>query len=166
MATSKKKEKVEQDEFDLDKKVLIRNLTTWNTGFSRIETIGDVSLVPKGSVKIARSELIAQSQNGNKSFNGTDGRGSHADIYIDDAPTRVELGFESEDGKLKQLVFSDELVEQTFAISNFEKFKKVFDEVFVTETEKEAVVEAIGRLGINDYSKIRFTEEHTGLKIQ
>lgn len=169
MAAKDKKENeiIEQNEskeLDLDKKVVIRNVTTWNTGFSRIEGNGDVALVPKGSMKIQRSELLAQAQSGNKSFNGLDGIGSHADIYIEDAPTRIELGYE--DKNRKQLIFTDELVKEVFSIKDQQTFEDRFRETFVTILEKIAVIEAIGRLGINDYSKIRFAEGYTGLKVQ
>lgn len=169
MATKDKKENEtvtqnEEKELDLDKKVTVKNVTTWTTGFARIEGTGDVSLVPKGSMKIQRSELIAQSQSGNKSLNGVDGVGSHADIYIDDAPTRIELGYE--DDKRKQMVFSDALVKEIFAIKSQDEYERRFAESFVTLLEKIAVIEAIPRLGINDYSKIRFAEDYTGLKVK
>lgn len=157
-------EQNEPKELDLDKKVTIRNVTTWNTGFARIEGNGDVSLVPKGSVKIQRSELLAQAQSGNKSFNGLDGMGSHAEIYIDDKPTRIELGYE--DTKRKQLIFSDALVKEVFAIKNQDEFEERFKQSFVTMLEKFAAVEAVYRLGINDYSKIRFATTYTGVSIE
>ena len=168
MATKDKKENeiIEQNEskeLDLDKKVVIKNVTTWHTGFSRIDGTGDVSLVQKGSMKIQRSELIAQSQSGNKSFNGLDGKGSHADIYIEDAPTRIELGYETKNRK--QLIFTDELVKNIFSIKDQDEFEKKFKEAFVTILEKMAVMDAINRVGINDYSKIRFAETYTGLKV-
>jgi hypothetical protein len=114
-------------------------------------------------MKIQRSELIAQSQSGNKSFNGLDGKGSHADIYIEDAPTRIELGYETKNRK--QLIFTDELVKNIFSIKDQDEFEKKFKEAFVTILEKMAVMDAINRVGINDNSKIRFAETYTGLKV-
>ena len=96
---------------------------------------------------------------------GVDGKGSHASILIDDAPTRVELGFESEDGTEKQLCYSDELVKEVFAISSQNEFEREFKEKFITRTEFMAVMKAIPRLGINDYRKIRFVEDYTGFKL-
>ena len=40
-----------------------------------------------GTLRISRSEAIAQAQNDNKLINGTDGKGSHATVYIDDVAT-------------------------------------------------------------------------------
>jgi len=77
----------------------------------------------------------------------------------------VELGFESEDGSVKQLCFSDELVKEVFSISSQNEFEREFREKFVTRTEFKAVVGAISRLGINDYRKIRFVEDYTGFKL-
>lgn len=167
MAERKEKEvKEEVRELNLDQKITIRNISSWPTTLVRTDNKNEVSIVPKGSIRIERGEVIAQSQKGNVDINGTDGIGSHATIYIEDEPTRVELGFDSEDGKRKQMIFSDDLVKEIFAIKSQNQFEEKFKETFVGFLEKNAVIEAIGRLKINDYAKIRFAENYTGLKVQ
>ena len=45
-------------------------------------------MIPKeGTVRLSRSEIIAQIQSGNRLFNGVDSHGSHATLYIEDEPT-------------------------------------------------------------------------------
>ena len=158
---------VEYEELNLDQKVTIRSISGWNTGFDRIvEGIGSVTVVPGGTARISRNEIIAQVQNGNMLFNGFDGKGSHASYYIEDQPTRIEVGFESPDGKIKQKIFSEKLVKDLFDINDQTEFEKEFMDAIVTRAEKYSVIPVMKKLGINDYSKIRFVEKYTGFKME
>ena len=153
-------------ELNLDTKVTVRSIAGWSTGFSRIESVGDVTITPEGTTRLSRNEIISQVQNGNKLFCGLNGDGSHATLYIDDAPTRAYLDFESEDGETKQNVFSDAKVKEVFGLKTQAAFEKACKETFYTRAEKYALIQAIKRLKINDYSKIRFAEEYTGYRVQ
>lgn len=158
---------VEYEELNLDQKVTIRSISGWNTGFDRIvEGIGSVTVVPGGTARISRNEIIAQVQNGNMLFNGFDGKGSHASYYIEDRPTRIEVGFESPDGNIKQKIFSEKLVKDLFDIDDQAEFEKEFMDAIVTRAEKYSVIPVMKKLGINDYSKIRFVEKYTGFKME
>lgn len=84
-----------KDDFNLEKKVTVRSIAEWTTGFQRIETNGDVTIPPNGTVRLSRGEIISQVQNGNLLFTGIDGQGSHATLYIEDKPTRIEADFET-----------------------------------------------------------------------
>ena len=152
-------------ELDLDKKVTVRSIAEWNTGFHRTDIDSDVTISPKGTFRLPRNEIIAQCNNGNKLFLGIDGKGSHATLLIEDKPTRVEVGFESEDGSDKQLCFSDELVKEVFDIQDQTAFEAAFENAFKINSEYLSVLDAIKRLGINDFRKIRFVEEHTGFRL-
>ena len=70
-------------ELNLEEKVTVKNIAGWTVGFKRIESQGDVTIPKEGTVRLTRSEIIAQTQSGNRLFNGTDDRGSHATLYID-----------------------------------------------------------------------------------
>ena len=155
----------ERKELDLDKKVTVRSIAPWKTTFPRITEMGDVIIAPNGTQRLSRNELIAQHQVGNRLINGVDGNGSHATLFIDDEETRKEIGFDSEDGKTRQNVFSDEVVKKTFDYKSQAAFESHFKETFVTRAEKYAAIDAIKRLKINDYSKIRFVENYTGYKL-
>lgn len=155
----------EQVELNLDQKVTVKNIAGWNVGFARIDSSGDVTITADGSTKLTRNEIIAQVQNGNKLFTGLDGNGAHATLFIDDDATRQEVGFDSETNK--QVVFSDSVVTGLFASkSRFETFQNKLTEAIQTRAEKYAIIQAIKRLKINDYSKIRFVEDYTGFKVQ
>lgn len=155
---------VQPEELNLDTKVTVKNIAGWNVGFSRkADGYGDVNIAPGGSIRLSRNEIIAQVQNGNKLFAGTDGFGSHATLYIDDAPTRKELGFETEDSK--QLVFCNIDMKDLFKKGQ-KAFEIEFGKLIYTRAEKFAIMEAMRRDNVNDYSKIRFAENHTGYKFQ
>ncbi len=156
----------EQVELNLEQKVTVKNIAGWTVGFARIDSNGDVTITADGSTKLTRNEIIAQVQNGNKLFTGVNGDGSHATLFIDDEPTRKEVGFDSEDGATKQVVFSDAAVKQMFAAKGQPAFSKALRETIKTRAEKYAVIQAIKRLKINDYSKIRLVEDYTGFKVQ
>jgi len=153
-------------ELNLDEKITIRNLANWTVGFKRIESNGDCSIPAKGTTRITRNEVIAQVQNGNKLLSGIDNVGSHATIIIEDAPTRVELGFESEDGKIKQKVLTEDVVVKMFEYKTISTFEKYLKENVVTRAEKFAIIEYIKKLKLNDFDKIRIVENYTGLKVE
>ena len=155
-----------KEELNLEEKVTVKNIAGWFTGFSRISSIGDISISPEGSIRLSRNEIIAQVQNGNRLFTGVDGSGSHATLYINDEATRKEIGFDSEDGKSKQIVFNDAEISRIFALKTQDAFEKNIKNYIVTRAEKYAVIQAIKRLKFNDYSKIRFIEDYTGYKVQ
>ena len=157
-------EKNVQEELDLDKKVTVRNIAGWNVGFARrVDGYGDVTIAPNGSIKLSRNEIIAQVQNGNKLFSGIDGRGTHATLYIDDAPTRIEVEFET--AEYKQTVFPHADLVKLFKASQT-TFEKHFAEIVHTRAEKYAIMEYMRKTGVNEYSKIRFAEQYTGYKFQ
>lgn len=153
-------------ELNLDEKITIRNLANWTVGFKRIKSNGDCSIPAKGTTRITRNEVIAQVQNGNKLLSGIDNVGSHATIIIEDAPTRVELGFESEDGKIKQKVLTEDVVVKMFEYKTISTFEKYLKENVVTRAEKFAIIEYIKKLKLNDFDKIRIVENYTGLKVE
>lgn len=158
-------EKRVQEELNLDAKVTVKNIADWNVGFvRRVDGYGDVSIAPKGSIRLSRNEIIAQVQSGNKLFTGTDGFGSHATLYIDDAPTRKEVGFETDD--TLQKMFFNVSIKDLFSIKKQADFEAKFVDLIYTRAEKSAVMEAMKKTGVNDFAKIRFAEQHTGYRFQ
>ena len=161
--TAKSKvEEIDIENLNLDTKVTVKNLAGWPVGFARIhDGAGDVTIAPNGKQRLSRNEVQAQINSGNKLFSGTDGRGSHATIYIDDAATRQLVGFE-EEGE-HQAIFTDETAKKLFNI-NYAAFETSVQDLVVTEAEKNALMDAIRRLGLNDYRKIVFAEKYTGYR--
>ncbi len=152
-----------EKEIRLDEKVVVRSLAPWNTGAARKTTIGDITIPAKGTVYLTREEIIAQAQNGNKLVNGIDGYGSHATWYIEDDYTRTDLGFDV-DGK-KQEFLTSEVVSHIFDLKTPKSFEDNIKKKVVTRAEKSFLMECIKTLGINDYNRIQFCIEHTGIKL-
>lgn len=152
-----------EEDLNLDVKVTIRNLAGWDVTFARLhDGVGDVTIVANGHQRLSRNEVIAQVNNNNKLFIGSDSIGSHATIYIDDEPTRKLLGFE-EDGR-PQMVFTEQLVVDLFNMKQAE-YESMLPIYIRTRAEKYALIETIKKLRLNDYAKIVFASEYTGYKL-
>lgn len=149
----------------MDEKIQIRNLCNWAVSFKRIDSIGDVLIPANTTMRISRGEVFSQAQSNNVLFTGTDGIGSHARIYIDDRNTRVELDFESEDGKRTQNIISDDKIKEIFAIKTKTGFEKAIKENIVTQAEMSVIVNAVKKLKLNEYDKVKFIEEYTGMNV-
>lgn len=150
------------EKFNPEKKVTVKSIANWTTGFQRIETNGDVTIPANGSVRLTASEIITQVQNGNLLFTGIDGQGAHATLYIDDKPTRIEADFETE--TTNQKMISEDSVKDLFA-KNKRDFEKALPELIKTRAEEFAIIEMIRKFGFNDYEKIRAVENITGLRV-
>lgn len=164
--TNTAKEKVEEcaepQELNLDVKVTLHNLAPWGVAFSRRAdgNFGDVVIPPKGSIRLSRSEIIIQVQIDNKLIAGIDGFGSHATLYIDDAPTRIELGFETPDGKAKQKFLSEKSVKDAFELKTEKAFESRIEDMICTRAERLSIMKIIEDLKINDHARIEFVKEH------
>lgn len=148
----------------MDEKILIKNLCEWNIYFKRINGVGDISLPPKTTIKIDRGEVISQVQTNNVFFVGSDGKGSHARIFIEDKPTRIECGFETEEKE--QDVITESKVKEIFTAKNFNTFKKGIENIAKSHAEKVTLVNLVKKLNLNEYDKIKFIEAHTGMEIK
>ncbi len=153
------------EELNMDQKVTVRNLAGWTVGFRRIETQGDVTIPKEGTVRLSRSEIIAQIQSGNRLFIGIDDRGSHATLYIEDEPTRLEVEFDSKEEKRTQSILSSDLVKKLFDYKTMKTFEEKLHECVVTRAEKFAITQIIKKLKLNDHDKIRMIENYTGYKL-
>lgn len=150
-------------ELNLEQKVTIKSIAPWSTGFRRIESNGDVTIPPNGTVRLTRSEIIAQVQNGNRLLSGTDDRGSHATLFIDDLQTRKEVDFETDENT--QEVLTEEKVKTLFGYKTLKSFKKNLKNLVMTRAEKYAIMQMIKKAKFNDFEKIREVEHYTGLSL-
>lgn len=156
------KENIELEDNRLDKKVKVKSIAPWVTGSPRKTSSGDISIPASGSILLTREEVIAQAQNGNKLISGVDGLGSHATWYIEDEFTRKELSFEI-DGK-SQAFLTHEDINRYFSLKTQKSFEDNITKNIVTRAEKAFLIESIKALGLNDYQKIAFCIEYTGIK--
>lgn len=148
---------------DINKKVKIKNMCTWDLLFSRHNGIGDIKVPANKFELITVEEIQSQVQLENKMFTGTDGQGSNARIYIDDEETRVLMGFDSEDGKTKQIVLTEDEIKRILGLKTLSSFKENIENKVVTEPQKKLFIEIAKQVKLNDFDKIKFVEEYTEL---
>lgn len=148
---------------NMSENISIRNLTTFHVGFRRINGNGEVNLPPKTSILIDRAEVISQVQSQNVLFCGENYDPSHPYIYIDDRDTRIYVGFETETEE--QSIISEDKIKAAFAAKTMKAFENAIKSLAVTFTEKKMLVETVQKLDFNDYKRIKFVEEYTGMNI-
>lgn len=157
---------IEEKDFsklNLDERVTVRNLANWDVTFSRKhDGVGAVVIAANGQYRLTRNEIQAQVNDNNKLFTGTDGRGTHATLIIQDKDTRMWLEFETADRP--QGILTDKIVTEIFT-SPWNTFEKKLREYVMTMAEKNFLMESIKRLNLNDHRKIVACEEYTGYKI-
>lgn len=151
------------EEYKPEKKVLVKSIARWTTGFQRLESNGDVTIPPMGTVRLQASEIITQVQNGNLLFNGTDGQGSHATLFIADKPTRIEANYEDEN--TTQKFVTKDLIKKIFDEKEQQDFEEKIKDNVVTRAEKAFLMESIKSLKLNDYQRIAFCENYTGIRL-
>lgn len=154
-----------EKELNLEQKVTVRSIAPWTTGFQRVETIGDVTIPANGSVRLSRSEIIAQVQNGNVLFTGVDSRGSHATLYIEDEPTRIEVDFDIKEEKITQKVITVDAVKKLFEYKTMKTFEEKLKELVLTRAEKHAIANIVRKEKINDHEKVKVVENYIGVSI-
>ena len=87
-------------------RILCKNLAPWEVSFQRKTTLGDVVMPPNAKAFFDKEEIVSQVYGSNRLFVGTDGTGSHAQIYIENDDLRKELNFDTEEKK--QAVLDEE----------------------------------------------------------
>lgn len=152
-------------ELNMDAKVTVINLAPWPVGFPNHISRGDTCVAASGRTRVKREELVDQVSAGNKLLVGFDSYGSHATLYIDDEATRKYLEFDSEDGKRKQQVISDDKVKQWFELKTQSAFERNIKENVKTRAEKSFLLNAINRLKLDSYEKIHFCEDYCRFRL-
>lgn len=165
VGTSETEYPTDSKPLDMDQKVKVYSIAGWTTSFKRLESIGDAMITPSGFITLTRSEIISQVNSGNRLFTGLDNLGGHATLFIDDAPTRVEVGFDAPDENRVQNVLNSDKVKQLFDHKGIASFEKALKELVVTRAEKYAIIEIIKKSKINDFEKIRIVENYTGFRL-
>ncbi len=152
-------------EINMDERVTVVNLAPWSVAFPNKIHAGDTCFSASGKARMRRDEIDAQVSFGNRLLSGLDGYGSHATLYIEDAETRKYLEFESEDGKTKQNIITDEKIAKWFELKTQAAFEKNIRENVVTNAEKSYLLRAIKRLKLDSYEKISFCQEYCRFKL-
>jgi len=152
-------------ELDFNKKVLVRNTVNCHVAFRAINTPQDIVITPLAKTPLTIGEIVAQSYGGNKLFVGIDGKGNHAQIYIEDQATRIECGFEDPERNIKQEVVDKQAILDLFTIKTITAFKKELPNKIRTDAEKRLLRSILENNEVNDLSKAKAAAEYLGIKI-
>lgn len=150
---------------DKDKRSSVKNLCPWPIGFALPISKADVIIGGDKKTSVNNEELIALIENSNVMFIGT-GNGNHARAYVENDDLRKYVGFDSEDGKTKQFVLTDEECQRILDYKTFSVFKKHVEDEIVANHEKARIIEYARKIKLNDYEKIDFLQTYTGIKFK
>jgi hypothetical protein len=150
---------------DMDKRSQIKNLCPWAVSFRLPNSHGEVFLEANQKQAINNAELVTLIENNNVLFCGT-GNGNHARIYVENEELRKYVGFESDDGKIKQFVLTDEECQRIFDYKTFATFKKHIEEEVIANHEKHKIMEYARKIKLNDFDKIDFLQTYCELKFK
>ncbi len=147
---------------DLDKRSMIKNLCPWPVSFTLQNINTTIFLKANQKQSLNNAEIVALIENANVMFAGT-GNGNHARIYVENPDLRIYVGYDSEDGKVKQFVLTDEECERILSYKTFSTFKKHLEECVVANHEKFKIMEYARKNKLNDFDKIDALESHCGI---
>lgn len=150
---------------DMDKRSSIKNLCPWTVSFTLPISNANILLGANKKTSVNNAELVSLIENGNPMFVGT-GEGNHARVYVENAELRQYVGYDDEESKKKQFVLNDEECERILAYKTFSTFKKHIEDDVIANHEKAKIIEYARKIKLNDYEKIRFLEEHTGINFK
>jgi len=145
---------------NMNDKSKVVNLCDCSVSWARITSTGDEYIKPKGVVWIPNFEIEAQVANKTWQIAGTDGKGSHALVYIENPELREYLGFDNKEEKRVQLIIDEEKCKQILELKTFSVFKKHVESEIINIYEKRRIIDVARKIKINDYDKIKFLEEY------
>lgn len=151
-----------EETIKLDEKVSVKSLAQWPTGARRLLSVGDIMIPAGGFIQLSREEIIAQVQSGNRLFTGGAFGVDHATWFIDDAWTRKEVGIDT-DTKTQEFLDKNS-VKKIFDLKTKKAFEDQIKKRIKTDAEKCTLMAILNELKINDYARIRFCEEYTGIR--
>jgi len=147
----------------MNDKSKVINLCSYPVSWKRITLIGDEYIKGGASVYILNSELETQKDGGNQFIAGTDGLGSHAQVYIENPELREYFLFDNKEEKRTQLIVDDEKCKHILELKTPSSFKKNLKETIITNHEKLKIMEYARKSKLNDYDKIKELEEYCGI---
>ena len=141
------------------------NLADNDIYFSLIQG-GDIVIKANSTRDLLNRDIVSLCNNSNVFFVGTDGRGSHSRIFIKNPNLRVYVGFDSEDGTMKQEVLNDDVCQKILDTKSQEQFEKIVKEKIVSYHEKVKIMNYAKKVKLNDFDKIVYLEKHTEKKFR
>lgn len=150
---------------DLDKRSKVVNLCPWPITFTLPNSGGEVRIEGNKSTTINNGELVTMRDNNCVMLCGT-GDGNHARLYVDNPEFREHVGFDNTNEKKKQFILIPDECEKIFSLKTDSVFKRNIQEKIVSEHEKAIIMDYCRKSKYNDYDRIVFLEEYTGLKMR
>jgi hypothetical protein len=145
---------------DMTKKVEVCNTTAIDTYVRCTERNYDAKIPKKNSTYFTIGEILAQVYSGNPDFVGIDKKGSHASLYINDKDVRIEVGFDSPDGKKSQEKVDEQSIINLFSIDNMAAFVEALQNKVRTMGEQQTLKEIIASDRINAHDKIETAKKY------
>lgn len=146
---------------DMSKRSFIKNLCNWPVSFTLPISGGNVFLGPGKKTSINNEELVTLMENHNVMFAGT-GNGNHARIYVENDDLRKYVGYDSEDGKEKQFILTDDECQKILDYKTISAVEKHMKEKVITKHEKDIIMRYARKIKLNDYEKIQLLTDHCG----
>lgn len=156
-----------KEEIKLDKshRSSVCNLCPWPVSFTLPISGANVFIEGNKKTSINNEELIVLIENSNVMFAGT-GNGNHAKVYVENEELRKYVGYDSEDGKTKQFILSDEECQRILDYKTLSTFEKHLKNSVIFNHEKDKMVKYARKIKLNDYDKVAVIEKHCGLKFK
>ena len=152
-----------EKQFNLDARSKIKNLCPYAVSFTLPNSRAEVILEGGKTTTLLNSELSAMCENNEIMFCGT-GNGDHARIFIDNADTREYVGFDIPEEKKKQFILTDDECKKIVELKTFSSFQKNVQDKIKFNHEGHILMEYCRKTKLNEYNKIQFLEEYTGIK--
>lgn len=150
---------------NMNEKSKVVNLCNYPVSWKRITQLGDEYIKGNATAYILNNELETQKDSGNKFIAGTDGLGSHAEIYIENPELREYFEFDCPSEKRTQYVLDDERCKSILeAKSSLKTFEKNLKENILTNQEKLKIIDVAKKIKLNDYDRIKALEEYCDIK--
>lgn len=148
---------------DLDKRSRVVNVCPWSICFKLPNSGAEILLEANKSKDINNAELVSLADNEDIMFYGTQ-HGDHARVFIDNKELREFVGFDDPDTKRVQFILNDEECRKIFELKTDSAFEKNVKEKAIMHHEKTILVNYARKNKINDYNRIKFLEQYTGMK--
>ena len=149
---------------DMDKRSKVTNLCPWAITFTLPNSGGEVRIEGNKSTTINNGELVTMKDNNNVMLCGT-GDGNHARLFVDNPEFREYVGFDNSENKQKQFILIPEECEKICSLKTDSVFKKHVEKKVLLEHEKAIFMDYCKKSKFNDYNRIMFLEEYTGLQL-
>ncbi len=155
----------EKKVLDMDKRSFVRNLCPWPVSFILPISGGNIFIEGNNKTSINNAELVALIENNNVMFAGT-GNGNHAKIYVENEDLRKYVGYDSEDGKIKQFILNDDECQRIIDYKTLSTMEKHLRNKVIYNHEKSKMMNYARKVKLNDYEKITILEDHCGVNFR